>query len=166
MTSFLLIYIYIVLSRKAEGNEAYAECWYFATPNMHNPALKNERGVCGWGEGNTHTIIVGPWGWGKWIWRGGWEKQNPYNIWPTRLRETKPVYLRCKLAEGRIKIFHIVRLRETKTGMVFESWGWGKRSADDFGRQGWGKRNLHIFGANWLREGLKHFVSWVLLIIL
>ena len=37
------------------------------------------------------------------------------------LRETKPVYLRCKLAEGRIKIFHVVRLRETKTGMVVES---------------------------------------------
>ena len=33
MTSFLLIYI--VLSREAEGNGAYAECWNLATANMH-----------------------------------------------------------------------------------------------------------------------------------
>ena len=38
-----------------------------------------------------------------------------------RLRETKPLYFWCQLAEGRIKIFHVVRLRVTKQIPILRS---------------------------------------------
>ena len=58
-----------------------------------------------------------------------WEKRNPFIFWPTRLRETKPTYFQCELAEGRINFFRVVRRMGTiLTDMVFECWGWGKHS--------------------------------------
>ena len=52
------------------------------------------------------------------------------------MRQTKPIYLQCKLAEGRIKIFHVVRLRGTKTDMVLGPEAEGSVAQMIFGQQG------------------------------
>ena len=75
----------------AEGNVAYF---------TFRPMSLRETGGGGgvtWGPGTEGSGI---------FWRlQSWEKQNAYNFWPKRLRETKPMYFGCKLAEGRIEIF-------------------------------------------------------------
>ena len=52
-----------------------------------------------------------------------------------RLREMKPIYFWCKLAEGRIEIFHVVRLRGTKQIPFLRSAAEGSVAQTIFGRR-------------------------------
>ena len=58
----------------------------------------------GWEQFFKTDMVFESWGWGK---------HSPYNYWPTRPRETKPTYFRCKLAEERMK--------------YFVAWDWGEQ---------------------------------------
>ena len=63
--------------------------------------------LCRETKGNITCMVFDSWGWGK-------RTTSPDDFWSTRLRETKSAYFWCKLAEGRIKIFRVVKLRGTK----------------------------------------------------
>ena len=70
----------------------------------------------------------------------------------------KAICFWCKLAEGRIETFCVIRLRGTKQIWFLSPEAEGNVAHETFRPMRLRETKPIYFGVNWLREGLKYFI--------